>query len=163
MAFSKDPQKFPEMRECFITVTLPAPGMNLSEINLVLAEQTRTVTAVLEVSISSGELLCKTAHSWCICQKEASECAADTYPMGQALPCSSNTCVLSFGPFSVGPCMQELETLPHGKSKGLGICVGPLFSEAPFFADFLTWYLHLGVDRFFMYASHTEWILKWVR
>ena len=58
--------------------------------------------------------------------------------------------------------MQELETLPPGKSKGLGMCVGPLFSEAPFFADFLTWHLQLGVDRFYMYASHTEWILKMV-
>lgn len=64
---------------------------------------------------------------------------------------------------AVAVCTQEIETLPHGKSKGLGMCVGPLFSEAPFFADFLTWYLDLGVDRFFMYASHTDWLLKWVR
>ena len=51
MAFSKDPVNNPEMRECFVTVTLPAPGLNLSELNLVLANSTRTVTAVLEVII----------------------------------------------------------------------------------------------------------------
>ncbi|CAL8469879.1 g9421 [Coccomyxa elongata] len=102
-AFNKDHQRFPEMRECFLVITLPSANMSLSEITIDLANKNRTITAVLE----------------------------------------------------------EIETLPLGKSKGLGMCVGPLFSEAPFFADFLTWYLELGVDRFFMYASHTDWLLKW--
>lgn len=43
------------------------------------------------------------------------------------------------------------------------MCVGPQFSETPFFADFLTWYLELGVDRFYMYAVQANWLLDWVR
>ena len=60
-------------------------------------------------------------------------------------------------------CTQEIETLPFGKSKGLGMCVGPQFSETPFFADFLSWYLDMGVDRFYMYAIQANWLLEWVR
>ncbi len=55
-------------------------------------------------------------------------------------------------------CVQEIETLKPGQSKGLGMCVGPLFSETPFFGDFVTWNVQMGVDRFYMYATHTDWV-----
>lgn len=48
-AFNKDQQRFPEIRECFVTITLPSANMSLSEITLILANKNRTVTAVLEV------------------------------------------------------------------------------------------------------------------
>lgn len=48
-AFNKDQQRFPEMRECFLVITLPSANMSLSEITIDLANKNRTITAVLEV------------------------------------------------------------------------------------------------------------------
>lgn len=53
---SKDPQKRPELFECFVTVQLPAPNMSLSEIILHLDGSNRTVTALLEVRSSGCDI-----------------------------------------------------------------------------------------------------------
>lgn len=55
-------------------------------------------------------------------------------------------------------CAQETEDLPHGKYKGVGICLAPLYSETPFMSDFLSWYTEMGVDHFYLYASINSWI-----
>ena len=54
--------------------------------------------------------------------------------------------------------------LPPGrKEKGVGMCVGPLYSETPFYSDFLNWYTELGVNHFYIYASNADWIYDRVR
>ncbi|EIE19825.1 hypothetical protein COCSUDRAFT_48697 [Coccomyxa subellipsoidea C-169] len=55
--------------------------------------------------------------------------------------------------------VEEVERLPKGQAKGVGMCVGPIFSETPTFLDWLQYYADLGVDGIHMYATVAEFIL----
>ena len=46
-----------------------------------------------------------------------------------------------------------------GEEKGVGMCVGPIFSETPTLLDWLQYYADLGVAGIHMYASVAEFIL----
>ncbi|CAL8469521.1 g9062 [Coccomyxa elongata] len=91
----------PQLRECFIFCTLPAPGSELEEV-------------VIEGK--DGQMLA-------------------TWPV------------------------EAVERLPVGHKKGVGMCVGPIFSETPTFLDWLQYYADLGVDGIHMYAAVAEFIL----
>ena len=43
------------------------------------------------------------------------------------------------GPHQTVP-MQEVDKLPKGKPKGVGMCVGPIFSSTPTTLDWLQYY-----------------------
>lgn len=49
--------------------------------------------------------------------------------------------------------------MPKGQEKGVGMCVGPIFSETPTFLDWLQYYADLGVDGIHMYATVADFIL----
>ena len=46
--------------------------------------------------------------------------------------------------------VQEVEELAEGEAKGVGMCVGPIFSETPTLLDWLQYYTALGVTRIHM-------------
>ena len=148
----------PQLRECFIKCELPDSGLDLRQVTL--ADEEGAALAVHTVEVPSPR-----------CRKlQRLRCTMMEHPAGESCCwAAAHTTQLEILP---GACIvgcwgcgtleawqagdglharvQEVEELAPGEAKGVGMCVGPIFSETPTLLDWLQYYTALGVKGIHM-------------
>jgi hypothetical protein len=143
----------PELRECFVTCPLPQRGLHLAELTLRAVDSSISITARIEVrraAPQSQQLKYVSVDKQHAASSVMHDHLAPSLDEEGAAVALSRRCPKT---------LQEVDLLPPGKKdKGVGLCLGPLFSETPFFSDFLNWYTEMGVNQFYAYVSAADWI-----
>ncbi|CAK0784444.1 hypothetical protein CVIRNUC_007648 [Coccomyxa viridis] len=113
------------------------------------AEETLTVPAIAEVPFIN-----------LTAKPELRECFLKCKLPHQGLRLEHVTIESSDGQALATWAVEEVDKLPQGKPKGVGMCVGPIFSSTPTTLDWLQYYAELGVSGIHMYAVVADFVLK---